>query len=270
MLRSTIASAVAELFLVRWQKSRQKTMQEGIIKTLTDKGYGFIASGSYEHDYFFRSNELQGIHFDELRCGDAVRFDFEASELGGRNALRIERAGDPVELTNPLELAAKPPAIVVRALQECTAELVQQLKKHPEVLGNLHPGTFENVIAEIFRHEGFDTERISGWNEPDGGVDLIAVRHLSPGVDYRLAVQCKRWAQSRRLSAEPIRMLAGVLDRFRAHAGVVATTGFFSRDAEEEMTSYLWRISLRDYNDILASLNRLGLTKTTPNPAQQA
>lgn len=240
-------------------------MQEGVIKTLTDKGYGFIASESFARDYFFRSDWLHEIRFDDLRCGDPVRFDFEIWGEG-RNAVRVERAGEPIELKSSLELTAKPSAIVIRALQECTTELVQQLKKHPEVLQNLHPGTFENLVAEIFRQEGFETERISGWNEPDGGVDLIAVRHLSPAVDYRLAIQCKRWAQSRRLSAEPIRMLAGVLDRFRAHAGVVATTGFFSPDAREEMTSHLWRISLRDYNDILASLDRLGLTIVTPNP----
>lgn len=245
---------------VRRQESKQKAMLKGIVTNLNAKGFGFIASDGWDRNYFFHSNELQGIMFDELRCGDAVWFDFKASK-SGRNAYHIERAGAPVELTSPHELPAKPPAVIVRALQECTAELVQHIKKHPDVLRNLHPGTFENLVAEIYRHEGFDTERISGWNEPDGGVDLIAVRHLSPGFDIRLAIQCKRWAQSRRLSAEPIRTLAGVLDRFRAHAGVVATTGLFSEEAEEEMTKHLWRISLRDYNDILASLNRLRLTQ---------
>lgn len=235
-------------------------MQEGVIKKPTDKGFGFIASESYERDYFFHGKELRAVTFDELQCGDAVSFDFEVSTVG-RNALRVERAGAPAELRTQHELTARPPAIVVRALQACTTELVQHLDKHPDLLRSLHPGTFENLVAEIFRHEGFDTARISGWNEPDGGVDLIAIRHLSPGVDFRLAIQCKRWAQSRRLSSEPIRTLAGVLDRFRAHAGVVATTGIFSEEAEEEQTSYLWRISLRDYNDILASLKRLRLTQ---------
>lgn len=241
-------------------KERNPEVQEGVIKKLTDKGFGFIASESYERDYFFHGKELRGVTFDELRCGDAVSFDFEVSKVG-RNALRVGRAGAPVELTPQHELPPKPPAVVVKALQACTTELVEHLNKHPDLLRNLHPGTFENLIAEIFRHEGFETERISGWNEADGGVDLIAVRHLSPGLDFRLAIQCKRWAQSRRLSAEPIRTLAGVLDRFRAHAGVVATTGIFSEEAEEEKTSYLWRISLRDYNDILASLKRLRLTQ---------
>jgi len=55
--------------------------------------------------------------------------------------------------------------------------------------------------------------------------------------------------------------LAGVLERFQAHAGVFATTGLFSDKTEEERAKYLWRISWRDYYDILASLKRLRLAK---------
>ena len=233
-------------------------MLAGVISTITDRGFGFISPDSGAKDIFFHSNSLRDVLFDELRCGDSVSFDVEAAEKGFK-AVSIERGGAPVEITDTHALEADPPVIIVSAFQECTAELVQQLQRNPDTLRELHPGTFENLVAEIFRHEGFVTERISGWNEADGGVDLIAVRHLSPGVDVRLAVQCKRWAQSRRLSAEPIRSLSGVLDRFHAHGGVVATTGFFSEGAKKEIASYLWRISLQDYSSILASLDRLSL-----------
>lgn len=241
-------------------------MLSGVITKLTDKGFGFISpsirtdSGERARDYFFHAAELFGIRFEELRCGDVVEFELVATERGP-SAHRVGRSFGPSELTTRHELAAAPPVVVIRALQESNTELVEYLTKHPEALWDLHLGTFENLVAAIFRHEGFDTERISSWNEPDGGVDLIAVRHVSPGFDVRLAIQCKRWSQTRKLSAEPLRSLAGVLDRFQAHAGVVATTGLFSEEAEEERTSYLWRISLRDYNDILASLTRLRLTQ---------
>jgi len=231
-------------------------MSAGYITALIEKGFGFIRSSSLEGTVYFHSKELVGVCFDELRCGDGV--NFELVELGkGFAAIRVGRDGESPPLNSQHELTASPPIIIVKALQECNAELVEYLTSHPDALRDLHPGTFENIVAEIYRHEGFTTERITGWNQPDGGVDLIAVRHISPGLDIRLAIQCKRWGQSRRLSAEPIRTLAGVLDRFRAHAGVVATTGFFSEAAEEEMASYLWSISLRNYNDILASLERL-------------
>lgn len=241
--------------------SRQITtpVLTGIIKTLRDdKGFGFISRDGEDGDLFFHRNDLLQ-EWDTLQCGQEVTFELWTGERGYA-ARRVNQLGEPPELSDYHELPTTPP-ILITSLQECTTELVDYVTKHPAELRQLHPGTFENLVAEIFRNEGFDTERISKWNEPDGGVDLIAVRHLSLSVDIRLAIQCKRWAQQRGLSAEPIRSLGGVLDRFHAHAGVVATTGVFSEEAEEERARYLWRISLRNYNDILASLKLLKLTE---------
>ena len=48
-------------------------MAEGSIKRLTDKGFGFISTGSGE-DMFFHSSSLQGVSFDALREGQKVSF----------------------------------------------------------------------------------------------------------------------------------------------------------------------------------------------------
>jgi CspA family cold shock protein len=48
-------------------------MAEGIIKRLTDRGFGFIDTGSGK-DLFFHSSSLQGVSFDELREGQRVSF----------------------------------------------------------------------------------------------------------------------------------------------------------------------------------------------------
>ena len=48
-------------------------MAEGSIKRLTDKGFGFINTGSGE-DMFFHSSSVQGVSFDELREGQKVSF----------------------------------------------------------------------------------------------------------------------------------------------------------------------------------------------------
>jgi CspA family cold shock protein len=63
----------------------------GIIKKITDKGFGFIASDSLSKDLFFHSNSLVGVSFDELREGDAVTFDTEDSPKG-MNAINVKRA----------------------------------------------------------------------------------------------------------------------------------------------------------------------------------
>jgi cold shock protein len=63
----------------------------GTIKTLTDKGFGFIKVEGQEKDLFFHSNSLVGVQFNELREGDAVSFETENSPKG-MNAVNVKRA----------------------------------------------------------------------------------------------------------------------------------------------------------------------------------
>ncbi|HZJ40676.1 MAG TPA: cold shock domain-containing protein [Candidatus Saccharimonadales bacterium] len=63
----------------------------GTIKTLTDKGFGFITAEGQEKDLFFHSNALVGVQFSELREGDAVSFETEMSPKG-MNAVDVKRA----------------------------------------------------------------------------------------------------------------------------------------------------------------------------------
>ena len=53
---------------------------DGTIKTLTERGFGFISREGESKDLFFPSNELQGVTFNELNVGDAVTFEVTAGE----------------------------------------------------------------------------------------------------------------------------------------------------------------------------------------------
>lgn len=48
-------------------------MAEGSIKKLTDKGFGFINTGTGK-DLFFHSSSVQGVSFNELREGQNVTY----------------------------------------------------------------------------------------------------------------------------------------------------------------------------------------------------
>ena len=63
---------------------------EGTIKTLTDKGFGFITVEGEEKDLFFHKNELQGVTFEELKMGDKVSFE-KADSPKGPNATKVTR-----------------------------------------------------------------------------------------------------------------------------------------------------------------------------------
>jgi CspA family cold shock protein len=63
---------------------------EGTIKTLTEKGFGFITVEGEEKDLFFHSKELQGVSYDELKVGDKVSFE-KADSDKGPNAVNVSR-----------------------------------------------------------------------------------------------------------------------------------------------------------------------------------
>lgn len=63
----------------------------GIIKKLTDRGFGFIGAEGQEKDLFFHGKSLVGVQFDDLREGEAVTFEIEQSDKGP-NAVNVQRA----------------------------------------------------------------------------------------------------------------------------------------------------------------------------------
>jgi len=48
-------------------------MAEGTIKRLTEKGFGFIDTGTGQ-DLFFHMSNLEGVRYDDLREGQRVTF----------------------------------------------------------------------------------------------------------------------------------------------------------------------------------------------------
>jgi CspA family cold shock protein len=48
-------------------------MAEGTIKRLTDRGFGFIDTGS-DKDLFFHSSSLDGVSYEELQEGQRVSY----------------------------------------------------------------------------------------------------------------------------------------------------------------------------------------------------
>jgi len=63
---------------------------EGTIKTLTEKGFGFITVDGEEKDLFFHRNELKGVNYEDLKVGDRVSFE-KTDSPKGPNATNVAR-----------------------------------------------------------------------------------------------------------------------------------------------------------------------------------
>ena len=83
----------------------------------------------------------------------------------------------------------------------------------------------ENVVAEVYRAEGFHVVE-TGQSGPDGGVDLVLTRGIK-----KTFVQCKQmpgW-----LDVRPVREFYGVICLEKADAGIIVTTGRFTAGARD-------------------------------------
>ena len=58
-------------------------MAEGTIKKLTQKGFGFIDTGTGE-DIFFHSSALEGVSYDQLYEGQRVSYTEGSGPKGPR------------------------------------------------------------------------------------------------------------------------------------------------------------------------------------------
>ena len=58
-------------------------MAEGTIKRLTDKGFGFIDTGSGK-DMFFHTSNVEGCSFEDLREGQKVTYTAGEGPKGPR------------------------------------------------------------------------------------------------------------------------------------------------------------------------------------------
>jgi len=57
-------------------------MAEGTIKTLTDRGFGFIRPDDGREDEFFHQSALVGVALAQLRQGDRVTYTAENGPRG--------------------------------------------------------------------------------------------------------------------------------------------------------------------------------------------
>jgi CspA family cold shock protein len=61
-----------------------RKMEQGTIKRITDKGFGFITAAGKSDDMFFHSSSVEGVDFNDLREGQNVTFTIGQGPKGPR------------------------------------------------------------------------------------------------------------------------------------------------------------------------------------------
>ncbi|MEM9557260.1 MAG: restriction endonuclease [Acidobacteriota bacterium] len=154
----------------------------------------------------------------------------------------------------PLSPGNEPPRVVVESLLEIDAELIRRAEAEPDLLRQISPRRFEELVAEILEKMGYHVELTPPT--ADGGFDLVAAKNESLG-ELVFLVECKRYVPPRKVGVELIRSLHGVLEHSRATGAMLVTSSHFTRGAADYQKTEKHRLKLSDYQTIRGWLNEV-------------
>jgi CheY-like chemotaxis protein len=182
----------------------------------------------------------------------ATDFNLQIIRKGPSLSKELERALP--ELINAQRLILPPqtlPAIIQVDFEKINHALISHLAKKPGDLDRVSWAKFEELVAFLLSELGYEIHRTKLTR--DGGVDLWALQRSDLGSTL-YAIDTKKYSRSTVIGPEPVRAIYGVASLEKASVGMIVTTATFGPAATHLATQYRYRISLKDFNDVVAWL----------------
>lgn len=133
--------------------------------------------------------------------------------------------------------------LLISTTDEINSELIRYLSLHPDLMHDMDPRKFEELVAALLRNQGFNL-RLTPRTR-DGGKDIVATKRDVFGEHIYL-VECKRYAPNKKVGVEQVRSIHGVATSERATKGVLVTTSSFSKDAIKFAAPLKYDLELAD------------------------
>ncbi|HMS26193.1 MAG TPA: restriction endonuclease [Burkholderiaceae bacterium] len=219
-----------------------------------------VCIGGYERS--MGTESIYGITYEYEcpKCNQTISLAFEVSEYPveclnfvSNNSSGAQTVGEPgFEYLREIYSAEDMLQFYVSI-----PELVSALKSSPDLLRDLSPWEFEEVVAEVFRAKGFVVDLTKRTR--DGGKDIIAVHTDGLGIQSKYFIECKHYAESNKVGVGVVRALHGVMNtKDGPNKTILATTSTFTSGAKgfvENEASSKWDMSLADYDEIVRWLS---------------
>jgi HJR/Mrr/RecB family endonuclease len=133
-------------------------------------------------------------------------------------------------------------------------EIVEYLKKHPKFIYNISSRKFEELIAHIIKHLGFDVELTPTTR--DGGRDILA--YIRNAVcSFLTFVECKHYSMDNPVGVGIVRGVYGVQRIYRANKSLIVTSSYFTKGAIELTKPISNEVELKDHSDIQIWLKKI-------------
>ena len=135
---------------------------------------------------------------------------------------------------------------IVQTVSFVERALIERLNKFPDDFRLVDRRKFEEIVAELFSGFGYEVELTQQTR--DGGKDIIAIRRRV--VPVRFLIECKRPDPGNPITVRAVRELYGVKCDDGANKAILATTSYFSPDAQLFSDRHRWELELRDFEGL--------------------
>ena len=145
----------------------------------------------------------------------------------------------------------KVPSEIKNDINVITRSLLDKVAFRPEILYEITPRQFEELVCELFERKGYNV-RLTKQTR-DGGKDIIILNNSILG-DLMIYAECKRYSQKHPVNVGLVRELYGTIEADRATAGIMVTTSYFSKDARRFQEKIKGRMNLIDYSELMCQI----------------
>lgn len=145
---------------------------------------------------------------------------------------------------NPIVAGAPAGKQIIVDVKYVGDQLLERVHSNPGLMYELSPRRFEEFVAEILYRLGYTVTLTPASR--DGGKDIYAAKKDHLG-SFLYVVECKKYAPNNPVEVGLIRQLNGVVQAEQATAGILATTSFFTKGANEFQRRIPHQMSLKDF-----------------------
>ena len=126
-------------------------------------------------------------------------------------------------------------------------QMIMRIAQNPEMIYNISPREFEEVIEQVLKDQGFETTLTQQTR--DDGRDIIATKY-EMGKPVIFYIECKRYGRQNSVGVSIVRSLYGVQSADQINKSILVTTGHVTSGARKFVEKQNTMMSVIDVNEI--------------------
>ncbi len=165
---------------------------------------------------------------------------------------RLDQVSKKLKILHSIYNNKEVPQQLINVVQVISDELILYLQKHPSAMFEIKPRQFEELVAELLAHFGWEVNLTPATK--DGGYDIFAISKDISGLQTSWIIECKKYKPELKVGVDIARALYAVKGDYRVANAMLATTSHFSAGVHAFKSSR-YDFELRDYEAILSWIN---------------